>query len=427
MESKKFIAYIYLKCGKIVTDANATTVVSEDPVSFAKMIADNNVDEILIHDLSANDAEHDEAIGIIKQICLSCEIPVIGTGHIFRMEDVKKLLYAGCLKAMINCSSETEFTILDEVSHKFGKDKMIGFVANAADYTANADTINNLCSMILASDMKCAEELVKCASIPVIAMLPDMKIDALCNVMRADLCGGVSGDYVRCNLKEITAIKHHCFEQGIDINTFEGADDWSTFKLDSNGLLPVVVQDYKTNEVLQVAYMNEQAYHDTLRTGKMNYYSRSRQTQWLKGETSGHFQYVKSLTVDCDRDTMLAKVSQVGAACHTGSYSCFFNEIAKKEYDETNPLKVFEDVFNVILDRKIHPKEGSYTNYLFDKGIDKILKKLGEECTEIVIAAKNPNPDEIKYEISDFLYHMMVLMADRGVTWEEITAELARR
>ena len=126
-------------------------------------------------------------------------------------------------------------------------------------------------------------------------------------------------------------------------------------------------------------------------------------------------------------DTILAKVPQVGAACHTGNYSCFFNELVKKEYDETNPLKVFEDVFAVIKDRKIHPKEGSYTNYLFEKGIDKILKKLGEEATEIVIAAKNPNPDEIKYEISDFLYHMMVLMVDKGVTWEEITTELAQR
>jgi phosphoribosyl-ATP pyrophosphohydrolase/phosphoribosyl-AMP cyclohydrolase len=134
------------------------------------------------------------------------------------------------------------------------------------------------------------------------------------------------------------------------------------------------------------------------------------------------------LVADCDMDTILAKVSQVGAACHTGSRSCFFNEITKKDYEESNnPLQVFEEVFDVIKDRKVHPKEGSYTNYLFDKGIDKILKKLGEEATEIVIAAKNPNPNEVKYEISDFLYHMMVLMAEKDVTWEEITTELANR
>ena len=173
--------------------------------------------------------------------------------------------------------------------------------------------------------------------------------------------------------------------------------------------------------------MNEEAFHATINCGKMTYYSRSRQELWMKGETSGHIQYVKELTADCDFDTILAKVSQVGVACHTGNQSCFFNEIVKKEYIEKNPLKVFETVYNIIEDRKNNPKEGSYTNYLFDKGIDKILKKVCEECTEIVIAAKNPDPEEIKYEISDFLYHVMVLMVEKGVTWEEITQELAQR
>lgn len=176
-----------------------------------------------------------------------------------------------------------------------------------------------------------------------------------------------------------------------------------------------------------LAYMTKEAYEMTLQTGRMTYYSRSRGELWVKGETSGHYQYVKSLTADCDMDTLLAKVSQVGAACHTGNHSCFFNEIMKKEYDDENPLTIFNSVYQVILDRKEHPKEGSYTNYLFDKGLDKILKKVGEEATEIVIAAKNPNPEEIKYEISDLLYHLMVLMAQKGVTWEEITKELANR
>ncbi len=136
---------------------------------------------------------------------------------------------------------------------------------------------------------------------------------------------------------------------------------------------------------------------------------------------------MRSMTLDCDNDTILAKVAQVGAACHTGNRTCFFQELVRKGYDDTNPLRVFQDVYQVILDRKVHPKEGSYTNYLFDKGIDKILKKVGEECTEIVIAAKNPDKEEIKYEIADFLYHVMVLMAEKDVSWEEITQELARR
>ena len=143
----------------------------------------------------------------------------------------------------------------------------------------------------------------------------------------------------------------------------------------------------------------------------MTYFSRSRRRLWLKGETSGHFQYVRSLSADCDRDTLLAQVEQVGNACHTGAYSCFFHPLI-----EGGRGSWTQDVFR-----------GSYTNYLFDKGLDKILKKVGEEATEIVIAAKNPDPEEIKYEAADLLYHLMVLLCERGVSWDEVTEELSRR
>jgi len=228
-------------------------------------------------------------------------------------------------------------------------------------------------------------------------------------------------------VEQINSIKSLLMEKGIEVAAFSANIDWDKLRKTPDGLIPVIAQDYKTGAVLMLAYMNKEAYYTTIKTGKMNYYSRSRKAQWEKGEESGHFQYVKALYADCDYDTLLAKVSQVGVACHTGNPTCFFNEIASKEYTEKNPLKVFEQVYGVILDRKANPKEGSYTNYLFDKGIDKILKKVGEEASEIIIASKNPDAGEIKYEISDFLYHMMVLMVERGVTWEEICAELAAR
>jgi len=202
---------------------------------------------------------------------------------------------------------------------------------------------------------------------------------------------------------------------------------WSQFKLGPDGLLPCIVQDVHTGQVLMMAYMNEEAFWRTCQTGRMTYFSRSRQSLWLKGETSGHFQYVRSLSADCDWDTLLAKVEQVGVACHTGAYSCFFRPILEDGGSERSSARVFEDLERVIADRKANPKEGSYTNYLFDKGIDKILKKVGEEATEIVIAAKNPDPEEIKYEVADFLYHVMVLLAERGVAWKDIVDELARR
>lgn len=238
---------------------------------------------------------------------------------------------------------------------------------------------------------------------------------------------GLCGAYVSSLENDLHTFKETCEEAGIPVNTYKSNIAWSDFKLNSDGMVPVIVQDYRTDEVLMLAYMNELAFNTTLKLGKMTYWSRSRNELWTKGLTSGHVQYVKSLTIDCDNDTILAKVEQVGAACHTGNRTCFFKPLMKKEYDDTNPLHVFQNVYDVITDRKEHPKEGSYTNYLFDKGIDKILKKVGEECTEIVIAAKNPDKEEIKYEISDFLYHMMVLMVEKGVSWEEITKELVKR
>ena len=215
-----------------------------------------------------------------------------------------------------------------------------------------------------------------------------------------------------------------------NINEIAGVEP--SFKMDElkfneKGLIPAIVQDHYSKKVLMMAWMNKESLEISLREKKTCFYSRSRQELWTKGLTSGHFQYVKKLMIDCDNVTLLAQVAQTGAACHTGNRSCFYRTLVEKESPHVNPLKVLEEVYGVIEDRKLHPKEGSYTNYLFEKGIDKILKKVGEECTEIVIAAKNPNPEEIKYEIADFLYHCMVLMAEKGVTWEDITEELAHR
>lgn len=424
---KKIIPCIYLYQKQAVKSLTEHTVVDADPVALAQFYSESNADELIVFDLSSGDEEHEEALDIIKEICTKSEIPVIGAGNVKRMEDIKKLLYAGCAKAALNYSKSGNIEITEEVSLKFGKDKIVACVNEASQIEANEALLNEYVDLILLVKECTIKQSIQVSKLPLIVSLPEVSLDKIIELLSVPNVLGITGYAVNENAKEINAIKDLCKENGIEVRTFEPAIKWEAFKLNSDGHVPVVVQDYQTGEVLMVAYMNEEAYMTTLKTGKMTYYSRSRQELWIKGATSGHYQYVKALTADCDMDTLLAKVSQIGAACHTGKYSCFFNEVMKKEYDDTNPLKVFEDVLDVIKDRKLHPKEGSYTNYLFDKGIDKILKKLGEEATEIVIAAKNPNENEIKYEISDFLYHMMVLMVDKGITWEEITTELARR
>jgi phosphoribosyl-ATP pyrophosphohydrolase/phosphoribosyl-AMP cyclohydrolase len=193
-------------------------------------------------------------------------------------------------------------------------------------------------------------------------------------------------------------------------------------KFNQDGLVPAIAQDVGTGEVLMLAYMNEEALRLTKETGIAHYYSRSRQALWKKGETSGHIQEVKGIYYDCDGDAVLLKVNQIGAACHTGNYSCFFNE--EKGYkDLSNTIK---DLYKVIIDRKKNPQEGSYTQYLFDKGIDKILKKIGEEAAEVIIGAKN-DKKELIYEASDLIYHLIVLLVNEGVTPADIMEELRGR
>lgn len=426
--NKKFVPCIYLYHEHAVRSLKDLTIVDTDPVRLARIYSENNADELIVFDMSCEDAEHEAALDLMKEICEVCEMDVLGAGNIKRMEDVKKILYTGCKKAILDYEQESNIAITQEVSLKFGKEKLLASYNDPKLLETHKELMETYISALVLMNPHQIRETEGMIDLPFFVQVNQIALNKLMEIFAYKNVCGVTGNTINDNIKEILALKELCRENGIPVELLQASVRWEDFKKNSDGMVPVVTQDYRTLEVLMVAYMNEEAYDQTLRTGKMTYYSRSRQQLWLKGETSGHFQYVKSLTADCDKDTILAKVSQTGAACHTGARSCFFNEITKKQYEESaNPLQVFEEVFHVIKDRRIHPKDGSYTNYLFDKGIDKILKKLGEEATEIVIAAKNPNANEVKYEISDFLYHMMVLMAEKEITWEEITAELANR
>jgi len=197
-----------------------------------------------------------------------------------------------------------------------------------------------------------------------------------------------------------------------------------TFNFDDKGLIAAVVQDANTGKVLMQAYMNEESYNKTMETGLMHYYSRSRKALWKKGETSGHYQEVVSISIDCDEDCLLFNVIQTGAACHTNNFSCFY----RKLYDNNKiDFNIINNVMNTIKDRKINKVEGSYTNYLFDKGLDKILKKFGEESIETVIAAKKGDKNELISEVCDLAYHTMVLLSNEDIDLSDIYKELMKR
>ena len=195
-------------------------------------------------------------------------------------------------------------------------------------------------------------------------------------------------------------------------------------KFDEKGLIPAIVQDHYTKQVLTLAYMNKESLAITIDEQRTCFWSRSRQELWRKGDTSGAVQHVVSITADCDGDALVVEVVKDGPACHTGEESCFFNRLYL-----SNELKVFsyEGLYDLIAGRKSDPKEGSYTTYLFEKGMDKILKKVGEECTEVIIGGSKNDREETIYEIADLTYHVMVLMVQMGITVEDITRELEKR
>lgn len=426
MEHKNIVATIYLKDGKAVASMEDFTPM-EDVYRLCQLYNDSGIDKIIIFDLSTSDEEHEKNIHTIENINRNIEIKVCAGGNINRLEDVKKLLYAGCLQVIFNASKPSSVGLAGEASARFGKDRILVSINNVDFLFKNQKIIEDTFHEVLVLNPSILDALENLTNIPYVVNVPQYNYEEIVGLLKREKIRGIAGPFINMIDTDIMKLKSELSQEGIRMDNFAPDLHWSDLKLNFDGMVPVIVQDYRTDEVLMLAYMNEEAFNTTINIGKMTYYSRSRQELWTKGLTSGHIQYVKSLTADCDFDTILAKVSQVGAACHTGNRSCFFNNIVRKEYVEKNPLKVLESVYDVIKERKEHPKDGSYTNDLFGKGIDSILKKLGEECMEIIIASKNPQQEQIKYEISDFLYHCMILMVEKGVTWEEIANELAQR
>lgn len=370
------------------------------------MLEADGADRILICDqrdeskasMEPVNIREESLLDLIKHVQPACDVPVDVYQVYHRFEDIKKALYAGAATALICPDEGGGMAVLREGLLRFGAARTGALIKDGQLCASVLDLLYKEGIRQFYVSRKLSRKLVSVWVIP---------------------------EDARVTIYDVPYETSP--EQEKSRSVLSSAIAFSQFKTNSDGLVPVIVQDYQTNKVLMLAYMNDQAYEETLRSGRMTYYSRSRKCLWKKGETSGHYQYVKSLDIDCDYDTILARVAQVGAACHTGHESCFFTELAKKEYNISNPSIILEELMRTIRDRKDHPKEGSYTNYLFDKGIDKILKKVGEEATEIVIAAKNPDKEELKYEISDFLYHVMVLMVQKDLTWDEVMMELHKR
>ena len=318
MSYKRLTPCIFIDHGKAVKWFDNDTVLSEDVVTLAKQYCDRGADELIVFDLSVSDEEHDEAIDLIKRINRVISIPMIAGGNIRRSEDVKKILYAGAKRAILNFSKPLSIDLIREVSRRFGKERIAVSLNDFDTLFKQQHLIEEFSTEIVFMHRLDLNSVMNITELPCVVLTDTMEQSEILRILKCDSIKGVSGLFVSDLNMDFNEFKDVCADAGIQMTSFESILDFSEFKLNSDGLIPVIVQDYKTNEVLMMAYMNAEAFDNTVKTGRMTYYSRSRQCQWVKGETSGHFQYEKSLAVDCDKDTLLAKVDQIGSACHTG-------------------------------------------------------------------------------------------------------------
>ena len=339
---KKIIPCIFIEQGNAVKWINDKEVLTEDVVGLAKGYYEKGADELLILDLSDDDDDHEETLNILRRITRVVRIPVVAGGNVKRMEDVKKILYAGAKRAIINFSRTDGTKLLEAAEKRFGKDNVAVSLNDFDTLFKQRKAIEEYTSEIVFMHRLDIPSVMDVTDIPCVILTDAMDKKELLNILKFSGVKGISGRFVSQPELDIAELKLECEEEGIFMTTFESIMDFSSFKLNEKGLLPVIVQHYKTQEVLMLAYMNEEAFKLTVETGRMTYFSRSRNALWVKGETSGNYQHVKSLTIDCDNDTLLAKVEQVGVACHTGNPTCFFQPIAGVDYNETNPLSIFE-------------------------------------------------------------------------------------
>nr|MCR5283708.1 phosphoribosyl-AMP cyclohydrolase [Lachnospiraceae bacterium] len=333
-------------------------ILADDPCVLAVKYAEADIDALLCFNLSNESdvfAQMPE-VEMMEKICKLVNIPVYGGGNIKSTLTVSSLFDAGCQKVILNFGKEISQSILPEVCDLYGADHIAATIASEDSLAINKELLEQCCSELILIDEHALKNNLGASRLDCIVFLPEISLEKMFAMLEKSNVSAISGAIVNENIAQITALKKLASEQGIPVAIFEPMIRFDELKKGPDGLIPCIVQDYANGQVLMMAYMNEEAYLRTLRTGKMTYYSRSRKTLWIKGETSGHFQYVKQLSIDCDNDTLLAQVTQVGAACHTGHRSCFYRDLITpqekilppEDLAEKNKLKLTEEVESAI-------------------------------------------------------------------------------
>ena len=472
MLAKRIIACLDVRNGRVVKGTKFTDIKDVDsPEKLAKFYSDNSVDELVFYDITASNEERKTSLEFVERVARVINIPFSAGGGVSTIEDFKYILRKGADKVSVNSAAVRNPQLIREASMAFGSQCVvlsmdvkkngqgswsvyvkggrekteldaIEWAITAAELGAGEIVVNSIDEdgMKNGYDLELLSRITSVVNIPVIASGGAGKkehfLDAL---QKTGVDGVLAASVFHFGEIKIPELKQYLKENGAEIRMPEAAPqkkespsaaaaDISMIRFTKDGLVPCICQDAKTGAVLMLAYMNEQSLRLTLEKKRAVYYSRSRSELWEKGATSGNTQKVRAIYYDCDADALLIKVEQTGNACHTGEYSCFFNAVFDDLGVSADPgSSVFGELYAAVIGRKNDPSEGSYTNYLFDKGLDKILKKVGEEAAETIIAAKNQDRQELIGETGDLIYHLTVMLAEKGISIDEIEQELKSR
>ena len=472
MLAKRIIACLDVRNGRVVKGTKFTDIKDVDsPEKLAKFYSDNSVDELVFYDITASNEERKTSLEFVERVARVINIPFSAGGGVSTIEDFKYILRKGADKVSVNSAAVKNPQLIREASMAFGSQCVvlsmdvkkndegswsvyvkggrekteldaIDWAVTAAELGAGEIVVNSIDEdgMKNGYDLELLSRITSVVNIPVIASGGAGKkehfLDAL---QKTGVDGVLAASVFHFGEIKVPELKQYLKENGAEIRMPDAAPqkkespsaenaDISMISFGKDGLVPCICQDAKTGAVLMLAYMNEQSLRLTLEKKRAVYYSRSRSELWEKGATSGNTQKVRAIYYDCDADALLIKVDQTGNACHTGEYSCFFNAV----FDDLgvsadSGSSVFGELYATVIGRKNDPSEGSYTNYLFDKGLDKILKKVGEEAAETIIAAKNQDRQELIGETGDLIYHLTVMLAEKGISMDEIEQELKNR
>ena len=459
MEPVKVIPCLDMMNGRIVKGVHFRDMVDAgDPAECIARYCEEGADEIWMLDIKASEEGRRTNLEMIRRAAALCTVPLCIGGGIKNLDDVDAVMAAGAKKVGIGSAALHSDEVIRRASYKYGPGAVTAlvdvfcnekgeyevmdagqkpsgrllapWVRQLADWGAGEILLTSMQDGAKTGyDLAATKLAAEASPLPVIASGGAGELAHFAEaVKQAGARGVLAASVFHSGKFSIAQVKQYLEEAGIPV-LHPGQIDLGAVRFDEKGLVPAIAQDAATGTVLMLAYMNRESLELTLRTRKATYFSRSRQKLWVKGETSGHFQHVREVRYDCDGDAILLKVNQVGAACHTGHYSCFFNPLLTLSGGRSSTMgaAIVQAVYDQVLDRKAHPKEGSYTNKLLEKGVDKIGKKVVEEAAEVLIAAKNRSEEEVRFEVADLMYHLTVLLADQDLSWDDIYAELENR